>query len=99
MNHSDMKMSHRRCRGGLLSLLRTLTQVGHLVASKGEGSGAGAVGGPSLRESGEAGIEEPEVGAPMISMPCSFRRGAYPHHFKVVVASLCTWSVLQSRST
>jgi hypothetical protein len=93
MNHSDMKMSHRRCRGGLLSLLRTLTQVGHLVASKGEGSGAGAVGGP--RESGEAVVEEPEVGAPMI-MPGSFRlgRGAYPHHFNIiVVASQCTWSV------
>jgi hypothetical protein len=26
-----VKMSHRRCRGGLLSLLRTLQQVAHLV--------------------------------------------------------------------
>ncbi len=31
MSHTDVKLSHRRCRGGLLSLLRTLQQVGYLV--------------------------------------------------------------------
>jgi hypothetical protein len=31
MDPGGVKMSHRRCRGGLLSLLRTLQQVAHLV--------------------------------------------------------------------